>query len=214
MFNQRQIREPKFVEHVRDEHRLEVAHVSDSWDEQRIYSINFLTTRTSRFTLIGQHHHKSEMKSTLTFTTAPSRKLVDYTQRRASEPQEQEICMKRLKATASLSLCREERETHRGGQTVSNFDITTFLNTSFKSINSEELTVDDVESESDAGDDEMVDFFLKIPSRHNRARASTSTDLREQFDRHAGKSASKKKHSFIQAILSEPAMRSRRTQQQ
>jgi hypothetical protein len=152
------------------------------------------------------------MKSTLSCETAPRRKLVDYTQRRTSEPQQQELCIQSLKAPGSLSRFRERRQTHPCRQTVSNFDITTFLHTSLKSLNSAESTYDDVDSECDAGEDEMVDFFLKIPSRHSRARASTSSDLREQFDRHGGKSASKKKHSFIQAILSEPPTRSRRTQ--
>ena len=151
------------------------------------------------------------MKASLTCATSPRRKLIDYTQRRTSEPQEQELCAHSLETIASISLfSRGGLQTRRVRETVS--DTTPFMNNSFRSIASSELMFDDVEFEHNVEDNEMVDFFLKIPSRDSRSRVSTSSDLREQFDRHGGKSASIKKHSFIQAILSEPPMRSRRTQ--
>ena len=158
----------------------------------RIQRSSFLTAQS--FSVHNPWTNIFNMASTTSLAFTPGRKLIDYTQRQRGKnaaPQ------RRRGASASIAPLQHYRPSNCSDVPISQI-----------STSSLESGPDDYDRQEQEEDQEPIDFFLRIPSREERRRTRTNSDLRERFQ-HVSGNARCMKHSLIESILS--VTRSRRS---
>ena len=165
----------------------------------RMLDMNQVPVRINRFSntfsVRNSYTNIFNMASTTSLAFAPGRKLIDYSKRQRGKnvaPQ------RRRGASASIPPLQHYRPSNCSDVSVLQISISSF-----------ETGPDDSDRQEEE-DQEPIEFFLRIPSRKERRRTNTNSDLRERFQHASGYSRCKK-HSLIESILSEHPTRSRKS---